>query len=539
MSISTAESEAFPRSERLLAIAIAAIALLMRGVAFFHYRFDSDEPQHLHVAWGWTAGLLQYRDLFDNHAPLFHMAMAPLLRSLGERSDILLYMRVPMIVLWILVTAATFAIARRLYDVRVAVWATLILNVFPTFFLKSLEFRTDNLWNACWMVAVAVLVLGSRSTPLFFLSGLILGCALSISLKTSLLLFTLAAAAAITYFMCLRERGTGLRARHLVAMAAGMVIVPSLIVAYFVWRGAWTEFVYCVFRFNGMVALTRPAIAVWLPRAIYLPALALLMNKAWKYRRTTTTWRFFFAVATGVFIITLGSFWILISPRDFLPFLPFVSIFLVAALTRHRFFVAVTATLAIACLVCTGYYAAWLVNRTREFITMENQLLRLTRASDPVMDYKGELIYRRRPYYFILEYITRNAIVHGLVRDTVPEDLVRAQCHVAQADGTQWPERARDFMIENYVDLGRLRASGQWLKGDGSFTIGIPGDYVILWRNGQAGGVLDGTPYRGPRLLAAGPHVFKGAIAGERLACLWAPAFARGFSPFYRQDLDF
>jgi hypothetical protein len=211
----------------------------------------------------------------------------------------------------------------------------------------------------------------------------------------------------------------------------------------------------------------------------------------------------------------------------------------VAALIRHRLFVAAIAALAIACLVCTGYYAAWLTNRTREFITMENQLLRLTRVGDPVMDYKGELIYRRRPYYFILEYITRNAIVHGLVNDTVPEDLVRKQCHVAQADGTQWPERARDFMTANFIDLGRLRASGQWLQPDGSFTIGVPGDYVILWRKGEAGGVLDGTPYNGPRQLSAGPHLFKSAVAGERLACLWAPAFARGFSPFYRQDLDF
>src|SRR3954464_4432987 len=104
------------RSERII-LSIGAIAsLALRAVAFFHYRFDSDEPQHLHVAWGWTAGLVQYRDVFDNHAPLFHMAMAPLLRVLGERPDILLFMRAPMLVLWIIVSAAAFAIARRLYD---------------------------------------------------------------------------------------------------------------------------------------------------------------------------------------------------------------------------------------------------------------------------------------------------------------------------------------------------------------------------------------------------------------------------------------
>lgn len=541
MSISTADSEAFPRSERLLAIAIAVITLAMRSVAFFHYRFDSDEPQHLHVAWGWTAGLLQYRDLFDNHAPLFHLAMSPILRFFGERPDILLYMRAPMIVLWMLVTFATFAIARRLYDVRVAVWATLLLNVFPTFFLKSLEFRTDNLWNACWMLAVLILFDAlseerrARSLQLF-LGGILLGCALSVSLKTSLLLFSFAAAGVLT--SAARTFGR-VRWSGLALVVAGLVIVPSLIVAYFVARGAWDNFVYGVFRFNGLVALTRSPFVVWAPRLFYVPLMFIVIRMAWRRRQATTTSRFFFATATAIFFATLAGFWILISPRDFLPFLPFLAIFFVAFLMRRRQFAMMMAAVSLVCLISVGYYAAWLSNRTREFITMENQLLRLTRAGEPVMDYKGELIYRRRPYYFILEYITRNAIVHGLVKDTVPEDLVRTQCHVAQADGTQWPERARDFMIANYIDLGRLRASGQWLKGDGSFTIGVPGDYVILRKNGEAGGVLDGTPYRGARRLAAGPHVFKDAIAGERLACLWAPAFARGFSPFYRQDLDF
>src|SRR6476619_7864883 len=119
------ESQAMPRAERAVAIAIAAVTLTMRVFAYFNYRFDSDEPQHLHVAWGWTAGLLQYRDVFDNHAPLFHMAAAPLLRVLGERPDILLSMRAPMLVLWIIVSVATFELARRLYDARIAMWSVL------------------------------------------------------------------------------------------------------------------------------------------------------------------------------------------------------------------------------------------------------------------------------------------------------------------------------------------------------------------------------------------------------------------------------
>src|SRR5579885_3030270 len=45
-------------------------AFWLHGIAY-----NSDEGQHLHVAWSWTQGLLPYRDVFDNHGPLFGLIM--------------------------------------------------------------------------------------------------------------------------------------------------------------------------------------------------------------------------------------------------------------------------------------------------------------------------------------------------------------------------------------------------------------------------------------------------------------------------------
>jgi len=53
-------------SEHLPVLLFSVVVLLLRIVSVFHYHFDSDEPQHLHVVWGWTHGLLQYHDIFDN-----------------------------------------------------------------------------------------------------------------------------------------------------------------------------------------------------------------------------------------------------------------------------------------------------------------------------------------------------------------------------------------------------------------------------------------------------------------------------------------
>src|ERR1700686_2395080 len=68
------------------------VVLALRVVYMRGFRFDTDEPQHLYVIWAWVRGLVQYRDVFDNHAPLFHILFAPVAAALGERPEILFYM---------------------------------------------------------------------------------------------------------------------------------------------------------------------------------------------------------------------------------------------------------------------------------------------------------------------------------------------------------------------------------------------------------------------------------------------------------------
>jgi hypothetical protein len=85
------------RSARWIALAVFVGVAAMRVLFVLHYRIDSDEPQHLHVVWGWTHHLVQYRDVFDNHTPLFHLVCIPLLQLVGERADALIFMRFAMI----------------------------------------------------------------------------------------------------------------------------------------------------------------------------------------------------------------------------------------------------------------------------------------------------------------------------------------------------------------------------------------------------------------------------------------------------------
>jgi hypothetical protein len=552
-------------------VALGAISLVLRGVAFSRYRFDSDEPQHLHVAWGWTAGLVQYRDFFDNHAPLFHLLMAPILRLVGEREDALLFMRIPMLPLWLLVLVATGIVARRLYSARVAAWAVLLLAVLPPFFLKSLEFRTDNLWVAVWAGILIVLTGRELTAARAFVIGLLLGIALCVSLKTILLIVTLLGAAVIVKLITAvtatataaagrmttkpKSRPESMpdwtRARittwlptptaaTALAALAGFAILPALLATYFIRVGAWPKLVYCVFTFNELLTQTRNP---WIGRALYPFALAAVLAVAWRMRKSVTDdrewWRFFWGVAAALFTITLACFWILISPRDLLPILPLFAIFFVARIERTRHATAILTITAVVCLVLVWHYAEHFRDATTEHYTMIRQVLGVSRPGEYLMDIKGETIFRPRPYYFIFELITRSAMERGLIADTIAEELIAKRVHVAQADGPFLPKRGAAFLNANFVDLGRIRASGQWLGDDGSFSIAIPGQYVVLSEFGRAIGTLDGTPQTGPRVLAAGAHRFERALAGERLVVLWAPAFARGYSPFHHRDKEF
>jgi len=518
------------RSERILYWSAACAALALRVLAFLRYRFDSDEQQHLHVTWGWTAGLIPYRDLFDNHSPLFHLITAPLLALLGERADILLWMRAPMLVLFAFVLWGTFVLARDLYDSRVAAWSVLLLALFPPFFLKSLEYRPDNLWNALW---IAVLLLLLRALGTFWI-GLLLGCALAVSVKTVLLVIALVTAGALWWFFLPRNRRCDRLSGKAGLAILGFAVIPAAVAIFFLNAGAWNELLYCNFGFNAHLAQARTYL--WILRATFPFTLAALVWMVWRTRGTAHPRRWFIAVTMGMFTITLAGFWPLISPRDFLPMMPPAAIFAAAALVRmRRPLLAIGAIMALF-LASIYYYAGRFEKHTDWHITMMNQALRLTRPGESLMDYKGETIYRRRPFYYALEIVTRSQMAAGIIPDTIAQDVIRTRTYAAQADGPMWPPAGRAFLLANFVNLGRLRAAGQWLQPDGTFTIAIPGPYVVLDERGLAPGNLNGTPNDRARHLEAGTHRFTGAPG----ACVvWAPAFERGHSPFHLRDLEF
>ncbi|HSE12626.1 MAG TPA: glycosyltransferase family 39 protein, partial [Rudaea sp.] len=249
---------------------LAALALLgllaLRIWLAFTLRVNSDEPQHLHTVWCWTQGILPYRDVFDNHAPLFHILYAPVLALLGERADIVPLMRLAVIPWYALTLWFVYLLGSRLYDRRIGWIAVGLTALYPTFFTRSVEFRPDDAWAAAWIGALVVAVSG-RPTPKRALQcGMVAGLAIAFSIKSVVLIIaTLTAAGMILLILALQRRMPGWLAtlRIAVATAIGGAILPAAIAIAFAAAGAWEAIRYCLFEHNVAAGLGRWSHAGW------------------------------------------------------------------------------------------------------------------------------------------------------------------------------------------------------------------------------------------------------------------------------------
>lgn len=512
------ESVAEPRSEpwlqvRWQTIAFAAFvvaAALLRVIAVFRYRIDSDEPQHLHVVWAWANGLLPYRDVFDNHMPLFHMLFAPLLRVLGERADALIAMRLAMLALYAVMIALTFRIATRCYPRRIAYWSTVVAALFPLFLLWSVEFRTDDLWTIFWLASIAVLVAAPLTTSRVAASGFLLGLAAAVSAKTTLLLLAIAVGAA-----CVGRKNA---IRNIVAFLTTFLIPPAAIALFFAVRGAWGPFVYGVITHN----LAYHARA---PRLFLFPLLLIAIGIVAQRVGGAPQRRFLF-VTTHFYGAALYCLWPLVEHEHWLPYFPLAAITLVPMLFTYRRVMGIV----LAEIVLVAAIGRFDRNETRDGLSVIDQTLQLTTPADFVMDLKGETVFRRRAFFFVLEPMTKRRIRAGKIADTIIADILRTHTMVVGPDLHGYPKTDRAFIEKNFVLVGAVRVPGQILHAS-TFHIDVPAEYAIIGRTEAFAGALDGVPYKGPRQLTAGTHTIS-PVPPASFALLWSRAANGGFAPF-------
>ena len=535
------DAAARPRAEVLGLSALGAAMVLLRAAYSFSYPFDSDEPQHLHIAWAWTQGLLPYRDVFDNHAPLFHVLSAPLVALIGENPRILVFMRLALIPIFAATLWGSFLLGRRLFGPRAGWWAAILCGLSPTFFFKSVEYRTDVLWAALWVLAMVVFLSGPCGPRRWFCGGLLLGACLAVSLKTVMLLSALGIAAAGLLLLGVRPvRMTS----SALAAAGGMVVLPAAIVGFFGSRGALADLYYCAVGHNLL-----PGVGRWgYSKRLYLlvPILALLLAAARLLVRRLPANGIavaFLLLLSGSQYLLLSTVWPIHTRQDLLPFYPLFTVLLAGTLLAWRGWgVRVAAALACLQLLILPALSPLRGPGTRDQERLLAEVLRLTDPSDFVMDLKGQSVFRNRPFYYALETMTLERMARGLIADRIPERCIETRTCVAPADIKGFPPRARGFLEDRFVVVGSWRVAGSLLEpaAEGadrprSFEIVIPARYIVTAGQGPPQGMLDGTPCDGLRDLAPGRHEYRPAGGEGTIAVIWAQAAERGFTPFARR----
>jgi hypothetical protein len=542
---------AIPRAEKWIAFLLLVAALGLRVFYIFRYRYDSDEPQHLHTTWGWTQGLLQYRDFFDNHTPLFHILFSPLVAALGERTDILDSMRLAIVPLWFVCLWCVWKIGAAVFSRRAGLWAVVLIALLPWWFYPALEYRTDNLWTPLWLCAVATLVYGRFGRVRAFFGGLLLGLCFTVSMKTSLLCAILAVAVIVTSLVCLRRLGGAGLARIFRAawpLVPGMVIAPAILASFFAWKGAWKPFLYGTIQHNLVLDVDAHNHPVSLRLVFPIAFPFLVAGAVWIVRRAPDTAhalrRAGLFLFVGFYYTGLYTFWTLLTRQDYLPFYPLAMVVLAPALlalagrlksvppARCLF---VVGALEIV-LLLTGR-PPWKDETQRERQIL-GEVLRLTKPGEFVMDFKGESIFRQRAFFYVLEPLTYVRLRRMLIEDTVAEDLVRKNVCVVLNQDRWYPKSGAKFMTENYLAVGRMRVAGKVIAskpvvaGESiHFNVDVPADYVVWADGGGIGGSLDGVAGTEPRNLGVGPHEFKPDAAHGSIAIFWSRAAADGFRP--------
>ena len=542
-------------AEMVIAGGLFFVLLTLRLFYVTNQPWDSDEPQHLHVVWAWANGLLPYKDVFDNHSPLFQALSAPIFASLGERADIVTAMRWVIMPVSILVLWMTYLLGRRLFSRRVALWGSVLAACFPDLYFKLDEYRPDLLWCALWLILLAILTDRELTPRRLFWAGFTLGTAFAVSMKTSFLLLTILLAALIVGLIrLLIPELRGRRQKtvwifYFIAPLIGTLIVPLVLVSFFAWRGALSQMYYCVIIHNiaaggdqwPLILHRMRDLRFWL----FVPMIA---GGIWLAKRDPdrqrSLQRLFFMAVVGLYCPLLFTFWPLISKQDFLPFFPILILVLTSPLVwignwirSKTLFPAYLLPALIAVLELS-----WMIN-ARPPLRATNQtnfaivsdVLKLTKPGETVLDAKGQTIYRRRPFYYVLEQITREKVKRGELRDDSPERLLENRTPVVVP--SHWLTSATgQFVSQNYIPVGSVLVLGRRIvpdkDGHAEFNLVIPAKYAIIGENGLVSGTLDGTKMNGSRDLYPGSHDLVLPSPKGKVFVIWSRAFEKGFSPF-------
>ncbi len=550
-----AASRAASRYRAILLSTIIAVGFVLRPVYVFHLKFNTDEPQHMHVVWAWTQGLVQYRDLADNHSPLFYLIFAPLMALMPSTSAALPLMRILMLPMYGLAILCVYRLGKLLFDRNVGLWSALLIAVFPIFYRRSIDFRPDQLWMLTWCAALVVFARGLRRPGQAFVFGLLVGTCFAISMKTTVLLTSLVLAMGMTRIICGARSARPLQqyAAMIGAAVLGILCMPAAMIFWFWHLGALRDLYIGTIGSNYMPG-DKSGLSLWhVALFLILASLCIYIlrrNVRGKTPGARARRRIVLICTAFVSTALFKTVWPLFEPQDWLVLSPLIMVSVVgivafsgrcwaasiAAVPRWFDLAAMGTAVVFAAVVISQapFHDGGQVSRG-----IVDEVCRLTDPGQAVIDAKGESIFRPRAIRDVYESLTRRRLSRHLIADTGPSEIVAAHAFVAVFNSDRYPDETRDFIAANFLPVGKVYVAGLRLdgrpenaNGEIAFHIALPGTYKFEMKDGVAAGTIDAKPITGPLDLTAGEHLYRPAPGQLAAPCalVWDQVAQRGAS---------
>lgn len=240
-----------PRRVELVAIVTITGFLVLQAVLAVHRAYDADEWLTMHGAWSIAQGLVPYRDYFEHHAPLWHLILSGLARSLHPETSAwaavatLTATRLWLVTWYGLALALTWQVVRHWRDAQTAWVATALLATHATYGEKMLEIRPDVPFQVFWLGALLALSRALEPTArrrTWVVAGACLGAALATSFKLLVAGPALTAGLALALWPRIRQHGWRPVGRDLGWLTVGLAVPLVPLGLWFAGHGALGAF---------------------------------------------------------------------------------------------------------------------------------------------------------------------------------------------------------------------------------------------------------------------------------------------------------
>src|SRR5262249_45058490 len=136
---------------------------------------------------------------------------------------------------------------------------------------------------------------------------------------------------------------------------------------------------------------------------VALPVIIALGAALLRYSSTRGFARCVVLLGSLFYFTTLNAFWPIVTPQNCLPFFPVFAVFAVAAMLKflpapNRTTGMTLVSITVVQILLTLLIVPLSKNGTRFHVGFVGDVLRLTPRTAPVMDLKGEALFRLRPF---------------------------------------------------------------------------------------------------------------------------------------------